>query len=56
MRVHNNVLVVVIIEKLIPETCIKMESIMEDKLQPRLLILNHFADIPIELHQHVQVR
>ena len=54
--IHHYVLVVVIIEHLVPEAGIKVESIVENKLEAWLLLFHHRADIPVELHQHVQVR
>jgi len=55
MRVHHNVLVVIIGKELVPESSIEVESIVEDKLQTGLLLLHHGADISVEIHEYIQV-
>ena len=46
---------VVIIKQLIPEIGVEVERIMKDKLEMRLLLLNHLAHVPVELHQHIEI-
>ena len=55
MGVHDNVLVVTVLEEIVPEICVEVESVMEDKLQVRLLLLHHRLHISVELLQHIKI-
>lgn len=55
MRVHYNILVVIIVEEFVPQIGIEMEGVMEHKLQSRVLVLYHFARILIKLEEGVHV-
>ena len=55
MRVHYNILVVIIVEEFVPQIGIEMEGVVEHKLQSRVLVLDHFARILVELEECVHV-
>ena len=56
MSVHNNVLHVIVIEKIVPGACVRVESVMEDELEARLLISHHVSHIFVELLKHIEIR
>jgi len=56
MGVHDNVLMIIIIKEIVPEISIKVESVMEDELQARLLLLHHDLDISVEILEEINVR
>ena len=56
MGIHHNVLHVIIREEIVPHVSTEDECIVEDKLQTRLLGLDHLSDVPVEVLQNGKVR
>ena len=56
MGVHDNVLVIVIVEKIVPGVGIEVEGVVEDELQAGLLLLHHGADVSVEVLEDIEVR
>ena len=56
MSIDDNVLVVIVIEQIVPNIRIKLECIVEDKLEMRCLRLDHISHIFVELFENIHVR
>jgi len=48
MRIHHDVLVIIVSEKVIPKIWVKVEGFMEHKLQAWLLLLDKCPDSSIK--------
>jgi len=56
MSVHDNVLVVIVSEEIVPGVWVEVEGVMEDELDAGLLLLNHCSHVSVELLEQVKVR
>lgn len=54
--VQDHILIVIIVKQVVPGFGAEMESVMEDKLEARLLLFHHCAHIFVKLLQHVKIR
>ena len=56
MGIHDNILMIIVQEEIVPQIAIKVESVVEDELETRLLFLHHLSHISVEALQYVKIR
>ena len=55
MSVHDNIFVVIISKKIVPDVCIEVEGVVEDEFDVWVLLVNHRPHIPVEVFEDIKV-
>ena len=48
MGVHDNVLMIIVVEEIVPHVGIEVEGVVEDKLDVRVVCLDKLSDVSVE--------